>query len=84
MADELLSSEVVLVAVSKTSGPPGILGGDVVVDLRPRWVVGYLFSFWLENRVALEKEKFILAGEWLVGASQISFQFETVIDILPN
>lgn len=32
----------------------------------------------------LEKEKAILEGERFVGASQIDFQLEMVIDILPR
>lgn len=34
--------------------------------------------------MALEKEKAILEGDLLVGASQICFQFDTVTDILPK
>lgn len=79
---KLLFSEIILVTITKTGSPLRDLGLDIIKHLRSEYLNAYLFSFWFAKRFALEKEKVILDGERLVGASHIYFQFETVIDIL--
>jgi len=43
-----------------------------------------LFSLSEEKRLAFEKEKAILEGDLLTGEKQFCFQFEVIVDILPN